>query len=490
MSPRLLARALLGTSLVGTALLGACGAVAPAYERPVPPVADRFPQAAPANAAASAPAASATAAADLRWQQFFGDANLRRLIEIALQHNRDLRIAVLNIEQARATAGLREADLWPTLNAGLTGARQPTASGGVSSLYSAGLQVPTYELDLFSRVRSLGDAATQQLLASQAARQAVQISLIAGVATAHLALQADDAALRVTRQTLQTRQDTQRLTRLRYENGASSLLDLRSSESLLAAARAGLAQQQRQRALDENALVLLLGQPLGQALPIDSPLDTPPDAPAGAAAGLAAHPPLPDVPAGIPSEVLARRPDVRQAEGQLIAANANIGAARAAFFPKITLTGSLGSVSGALSGLFKAGSGAWSFAPQLLQPIFDAGRNQANLAFSVAARDIAIAQYEKAIQTAFREVADALAGRSTLQDQLGAQAALVQAEQGRLDLTELRYRNGASSGLELLDAQRSLYAAQLALVQVQAQVQQNAVALYRVLGGGWNDTTR
>ena len=425
MSPRLLARALLGTSLVGTALLGACGAVAPAYERPVPPVADRFPQAAPANAAASAPAASATAAADLRWQQFFGDANLRRLIEIALQHNRDLRIAVLNIEQARATAGLREADLWPTLNAGLTGARQPTASGGVSSLYSAGLQVPTYELDLFSRVRSLGDAATQQLLASQAARQAVQISLIAGVATAHLALQADDAALRVTRQTLQTRQDTQRLTRLRYENGASSLLDLRSSESLLAAARAGLAQQQRQRALDENALVLLLGQPLGQALPIDSPLDTPPDAPAGAAAGLAAHPPLPDVPAGIPSEVLARRPDVRQAEGQLIAANANIGAARAAFFPKITLTGSLGSVSGALSGLFKAGSGAWSFAPQLLQPIFDAGRNQANLAFSVAARDIAIAQYEKAIQTAFREVADALAGRSTLQDQLGAQAALV-----------------------------------------------------------------
>jgi multidrug efflux system outer membrane protein len=191
------------------------------------------------------------------------------------------------------------------------------------------------------------------------------------------------------------------------------------------------------------------------------------------------------VPAGIPSEVLTRRPDVRQAELQLIAANANIGAARAAFFPRITLTASLGSVSGALSGLFKAGTGAWGFAPQLLQPIFDAGRNQANLAFSMAARDIAVAQYEKAIQTAFREVADALAGRATLQVQLRAQSALLQAEQGRLDLTELRFRNGASSALEVLDAQRSLYAAQLARVQVQALVQQNAVALYRVLGGGW-----
>jgi multidrug efflux system outer membrane protein len=192
----------------------------------------------------------------------------------------------------------------------------------------------------------------------------------------------------------------------------------------------------------------------------------------------------------MPSEVLTRRPDVRQAELLLIAANANIGAARAAFFPRITLTGSLGSVSGALSGLFKAGTGAWSFAPQLLQPIFDAGRNQANLALSVAARDIAVAQYEKAIQTAFREVADALAGRATLQDQLRAQAALAQAEQGRLDLTELRYRNGASSALEVLDAQRSLFAAQLAQVQVQALVQQNAVALYRVLGGGWSAAGR
>ena len=476
MSPRLLSGSLsaaLSAALLGASLLSACGALAPAYERPAAPVPDRFPNA--ASAASASASSTATPAADIPWPTFFTDARLRRRIEVALQNNRDLRVAVLNIEQARATARARDADLWPTLNAGITGSRQPTASGGVSSIYSAGLQVSAYELDLFNRVRSLGDAAAQQALASAEARKAVQISLIAAVATAHLALQADDEALRATQQTLQTRQDTLRLTKLRFDNGASSMLDLRGAESLQAAAEVNLAQQTRQRALDENALVLLLGM----ALPVDAP------AAPNTAPSLAANPALPEVPAGIPSDLLTRRPDVRQAELQLVAANANIAAARAAFFPKITLTGSLGSVSGALSGLFKAGTGAWSFAPQLLQPLFDAGRNQANLAFSVAARDIAVAQYEKAVQTAFREVADALAGRATLQDQLRAQTALAQAEQGRLDLTELRYRNGASSALEVLDAQRSLYAAQLARVQVQALVQQNAVAVYRVLGGGW-----
>jgi multidrug efflux system outer membrane protein len=194
---------------------------------------------------------------------------------------------------------------------------------------------------------------------------------------------------------------------------------------------------------------------------------------------------LPDVPAGLPSDLLTRRPDVRQAEALLLAANANIGAARAAFFPRLTLTGSLGSVSGALSGLFKSGTGAWALAPQLLGPVFDAGRNRAALRGAQVAEEIAEAQYEKTVQTAFREVADALAGRTTLQDQLQAQNALLQAELGRQQLTELRYRNGASSALELLDAQRSLFTAQLARVQLQAQVQQNAVTLYRVLGGGW-----
>jgi multidrug efflux system outer membrane protein len=299
----------------------------------------------------------------------------------------------------------------------------------------------------------------------------VQISLVSAVASTHIALAADDELLRVTQQTVATREDSLRLIKLRFDNGASSELDLRQAESLLEAARISLAQATRQRALDENALVLLVGQPL------------PGDLPAGLAVEAAAG--LPELPVGLPSEVLTRRPDVRQAEQQLIAANANIGAARAAFFPRITLTGSAGLASGHLSGLFKSGSSAWSFAPQLLQPIFDAGRNEGNLQLAMANRDIAVAQYERAVQSAFREVADALAGRATLGEQLLAQQRQLDAERTRNRLAELRYRNGATSYLELLDAQRSLFAAQQALVQGQAQSAQNLATLYKVLGGGW-----
>ena len=446
------------------AVLGACTSMAPPYERPPAPVAERF--------SLDTTTSGGPIATELPWQDFFADARLKRLIGAALQNNRDLRVAVLNIEQARAQARLRDADFWPTVSAGISTTRQPTATGGVSNVSSAGLQVTAYEADFFGRIRSLSDAGAAQLLASTEARKAVQISLIGAVATAHVALQGDDDLLRVTRLTVQTRQDSLRLIRLRFDNGASSALDLRSAESLLEAARVALAQQTRQRALDENALVLLLGQPLPADLP--------------AATGLSASAALPDLPPGLPSEVLVRRPDVRQAELQLVAANANIGAARAAFFPRITLTGSVGSVSAQLGNLFKAGTFGWSVAPQLLLPIFDAGRNQANLQLSNAARDMAVAQYEKAIQSAFREVSDALAGRATLQEQLAAQTAQTRAEQARLDLTDLRYRNGASNFLDVLDAQRSLFAAQQATVQAQAQVLQNAVTLYRVLGGGWS----
>jgi outer membrane protein, multidrug efflux system len=445
------------------AALASCSSMAPTYERPPAPVAAQFPD-------AGGPAA-ATPATEIPWQQFFSDERLKQLIGLALENNRDLRVAVLNIEQARAQVDSRRADLWPTLNAGLGGSRVPNATGSITSTYSAGVLVTAYELDLFGRVRSLSDAAVAQYLASEEARKAVQIGLVASVANAYLALQGDDELLRVTQQTLQTREDSLRLTRLRFDNGAASQLDLRQAESLFEAARAALAQFTRQRALDLNALVLLVGRSL--------PDDLPP------ATSIADAPSLPDLPAGLPSEVLVRRPDVRQAEQQLIAANANIGAARAAFLPKITLTGSAGSVSGELSGLFKSGSFAWSFAPQLLQPIFDAGRNQANLAIAQTGRDIAVAQYERAIQSAFREVADALAGRATLGDQLSAQQAQVRAEQDRYALAELRYRNGAASYLDVLDAQRSLFAAQQAAVQVQAQAAQNLVTLYRVLGGGW-----
>jgi multidrug efflux system outer membrane protein len=451
--------------LLALALSG-CSSMAPPLQRPALPVAVTF-----AGQAAGVPAAAPVATPE--WQKFFDDERLRQLITLALQNNRDLRLAVLNIEQARAQLELRRADPWPSLNAGLSGSRQPTSAGGISSSYSAGVLVTAYELDLFGRVRSLADASLAQYLATEEARKAVQISLLAAVANSYYALLGDEELLRITRQTLVTREDSYRLIKLRFDNGASSQIDLRQAESLLESARVTLAQATRQRALDENALVPLLGQ----ALPTDL----------AAAPGAAA---LPDLPVGLPSEVLLRRPDVRQAEQQLIAANASIGAARAAFFPRISLTGSVGSVSSELSGLFGSGM-AWSFAPQLLQPIFDAGRNQANLRASEVSRDIALAQYERAIQSAFREVADALAGRATLGQQLRAQQAQLKAEQDRYRLAELRYRGGAASYLDALDAQRSLFTAQQALLQVQTQSLQNGVTLYRVLGGGWTaDSTR
>jgi multidrug efflux system outer membrane protein len=319
-------------------------------------------------------------------------------------------------------------------------------------------------------VKSLADAALAQYLASEEARRAVQISLVAAVANAYLALQGDAELLRVTKQTLDTREASYRLIKLRFDNGASSQIDLRQAESLMESARAALTVATRQRSLDENALVLLVGQTL------------PKDLPEGLA--ITAATTLPDLPVGLPSEVLVRRPDVRQAEQQLIAANASIGAARAAFFPRITLTGSLGSVSSELSGLFGNGL-AWSFAPQLLQPIFDAGRNEANMRLSEVNRDIAVAQYERVIQSAFREVADALAGRATLGEQLLTLQALVRVEQDRYRLADLRYRNGASSFLDVLDSQRALFSAQLLQLQTQTQYSQNLVTLYRVLGGGW-----
>lgn len=449
------------------AVLSGCYSMAPAYERPVAPVAANFP----VGALPAKGTAAIDSAADLAWTQFFADARLKRLIELALANNRDLRIAVRNIEQARALVDARRADQLPTWNAGLSEARATKTGGGIGSSYSAGVLVTAYEADLFGRMRSLSEAAAAQSLATDEARKAVQISLVANVANTHLALLGDDQLLGITQQTLASREDSLRLTRLKFDHGATSLLDLRQAESLLEAARATLAQATRQRALDENALVLLLGQPLPAELP--------------AAQALTAQLVAAELPAGLPSDLLERRPDVRQAEQLLIGANANIGAARAAFFPRITLTGSLGSASSALDGLFRAGSFGWSIAPQLLQPIFDAGRNEANLKIAQAGRDIAAAQYERAVQSAFREVADALAGRATLGEQLAAQQAQLRAEQDRAQLTDLRYRNGASSYLEVLDAQRSLFATQQAVVQLQTQRVQNLVTLYRVLGGGW-----
>ena len=452
--------------LAAALLLAGCGSLAPAPSLPLLPVATGFP------GQGAGPVAS-NSASDIDWRNFFTDARLKRLIELALNNNRDLRVAVLAIDQARAQLQVRRADELPTVGAGINASRSPGSNGNIVSSYSAGLQITAYEFDFFGRVRNLSDAARAQVLATAEARKTVQISLVSAVAQAHLALQADEALLAATQQTLATRQESYKLTKLKLDNGATSELDLRQAESLLEGARVALAQQTRQRALDENALVLLLGQPL--------PADLPPPVVLGTAA------PMPDLPAGLPSELLQRRPDIRQAEQQLLAADANIGAARAAFYPRISLTTSVGLASNELSGLFKGGNLAWSFAPQLLAPIFDSGRNQANLESAKLAREVAVAQYEKAIQTAFREVSDALAGRATLGEQLRAQTAQAQAESVRMKLADLRYRNGVASYLDVLDAQRSLFAAQQAVVQVQAQQLQNQVTLYKVLGGGWSE---
>ncbi len=456
------------SALTGVALalsLAGCATMIPNYERPAAPVAAAYPGAPAAQAPAGA------AASDIEWQNYFGDLRLKRLIDVALQNNRDLRVSVLNIEQARAQYQVRRADELPTVGIGATGSRLPSGSGSIVSVYTAGFSVTAYELDFFGRVRSLSQAALAQYLSTEEARKNVQIALISSVANTYLNLLADDELLAVTRRTLVTREESLKLTKLKFDAGAASELDYRQAESLFEGARATLAQLIRQRALDENALVLLLGQPL------------PPDLPQGSS--IASQNLINELPVGVPSEVLARRPDVRQAEQQLIAANANIGAARAAFFPRITLTGSAGSASSELSGLFKSGSAAWSFMPQLLLPLFDAGRNQANLDIANVSRDIAVAQYEKAIQTAFREVSDSLAGQATLGEQVRAQEAQANAEAVRFKLADLRYRNGAASYLDVLDAQRSLFAAQQAVVQVQAAQVQNQVTLYKVLGGGW-----
>lgn len=440
--------------------LSACSFI-PTYQRPAAPVPAVFP-------GASTAAQEGVAAADLAWADFLGDARLRRLVELALKNNRDLRVATLNVEQVRAQFGVQRADLLPTLGGGLQASSAPV-NGGNQRSYTAGLQVSGFELDLFGRVKSLTEAAAARYFASDEGRRAAQVALVAGVATVELALRADDELLRITRRTLASREEALKLTRVRFDGGVAAEPEVQVANSLLAAARANVLALQRQRAQNQNALVLLLGQALPDA-------DDLPAAPALDASVLRA------LPAALQSDVLLQRPDIRQSEQALVAANANIGAARAAFFPRIALTGSVGFASNELKGLFD--NTAWSFTGQLLQPLFDAGRNQANLDSARAGREIAVAQYERAIQTAFREVADALAGRATLGDQLAAQQAQAEAETRRLALADLLFKGGAASALDRLDAERSALAAQQAVVQLQLAQLQNNVQLYRALGGG------
>jgi len=419
------------------------------------------------------------AAADINWQDYFTDPQLQALIQLALQNNRDQRMAVLRVEQARAQFDIQRSAEYPAGNGIGTFTRQPsTTTGKYGSVYQVGLGITSWEIDFFGRIAALKEQALAQYFATDEARKASQISLVSAVASGWLTLVSDEELMDLSRRTLKTREESVKLTRLRLDNGVSSELDMRQAESLAEQARATLAQQERQRMLDENAMVLLIGQAI------------PDDIRAGLSTSrLARTAPMQALPAGLPSDLLQHRPDIVAAEQQLIGANANIGAARAAFFPRISLTAQVGTVSSDLSNLFKSGSWAFSLTPQALLPIFDAGRNQANLKAAQVGRDIAVAQYEKSIQTAFREVADALAGRATLQNQLDAQTAQTQSDTQRFELSDLRYRNGVSSYLDLLDAQRSLFASEQALVLTRLQQLQNQVVLYKVLGGGWSKTT-
>jgi len=454
--------------LLAAGVLSGCS-LAPTYQRPAAPVAATYP------AGASQQSEGSTAA--IGWRNFFPDPRLRALIAAALDNNRDLRIAALRIEQARAQYDIQRADLLPSVNATASGSRARSFINGapvVGNNYQVGLGLTAFELDFFGRVRNLKDAALAQYLSTGEAHLSARISLIAEVAKAYLTERAYDEEYDLARRTLQGRETGYKLAKQRFDVGASSALDLKQEEVLVQTARVSLATLTRQRAQALNALTLLVGKPLTGLPPAHS---------------LAEQNIVTDIPAGLPSDLLTRRPDIRAAEQSLIAANANIGAARAAFFPRISLTAALGTASPELSGLFDAGSDTWSFVPQLTLPIFDAGRNRANLDVAKVSKDIAVATYEKTIQTAFREVADALAARATLEDQIAAQREVQQAQAERLKLSKQRYENGIASSLDVLDAERELYTAQQNLIQARLLRLTNAIDLYRALGGGINETT-
>lgn len=459
------------TNLVAAVLLalGGCSQFQP-LQRPDVALPAQWPQASAAGAAVS------VGQGGLPWQGFIADAKLKTLVEQALANNQDARVAALQVAQVRAQYRIRDAARWPVVAAGITSSRQTVGDNEpIKSTLTSGLQVAAWEIDLFGRLESLKEAALAQYLATEEAQRGVQLSLVTAVASAWLSERANQAQLSLIRQTLAGREASLRLTRLRFDHGVASALDLRQAESLAAAAQVALAQQQRQWALDRHALALLVGQPVADGQWAAA-------SPATGVGGVA-EPVLAEVPVGLPSAVLLLRPDIAAAEQQLVAANAQMGAARAAFFPRVSLTASLGSASSELSGLFKAGSWGWSLAPQALLPIFDRGANQAGLESAQAGRDIALAQYEKAIQGAFKEVNDALASRHWLADQQAAQQRLVAAEAERVRLSTLRVDQGVAGQLELLDAQRSLFAAQQSLLQTQLALSLNRVALFKATAG-------
>jgi multidrug efflux system outer membrane protein len=452
--------------------------MAPKYERPAAPVPAAWPGSGASRAEGAQPAQKPVA--DIPWREFFVDKKLSALIELALKNNRDLRVATLNIERFRALYQIRRSDLLPKVDAsaGANFQRVPadlSATGRAVTVdqYSVGVGFLSYELDLFGRVQSLKDQALEQFLATDQTRRSVQISLVSQVADGYLTLAADRERLKLAKETLASQQDSYQLIGRRYEAGVSSLLESLQARTSVDTARVDIARFTALAAQDENALNLLVGSPI--------PADLLPEALSETLTAVKGVPP------GLPSEVLLRRPDILQAEADLKGANANIGAARAAFFPRVTLNSSVGFGSSELAGLFKAGSFAWSVAPGVSLPIFDGGSNKANLKVAEVDRDIMIARYEQAIQTAFREVADVLAQRGNIDEQLTAQQSLTDATAERYSLSQARFEKGVDSHLNVLDSQRSLYGAQQGLISVRLSRLANLVTLYKVLGGGDTD---
>ncbi|HPN86945.1 MAG TPA: efflux transporter outer membrane subunit [Smithella sp.] len=447
--------------------------MAPQYSRPDAPVPSEWPTG-PAYEETK-PSPSVPAAMELPWREFIPDENLRKVIEAALNNNRDLRLAALNVERARAYYGIQRAELLPSVRGvgSMYKERTPadlssTGSAYTAKRYDVNLGIASWEIDFFGRIRNLKDTALEQYLATEEARRSAQIVLVSSVAQAYMALAADREAGQMVTSTLKTQEELYRLIKKRADAGMASELDLRQAQSQVDAARGDAALYTQLVAQDENALNFLVGSPVPrELLPVNLKSVTPPR----------------DISAGLSSAALLSRPDILAAEHRLKGASANIGAARAAFFPRITLTASAGTASDELSGLFKSGSGTWLFSPQVVVPIFDARTWHAYDVTKIE-KEISIAEYEKAVQTAFRDVADALAERGTVSQRLAAQQSLVNALMATHRLSEMRYHKGIDSYLSVLDAQRSLYGAEKGLIMLRLTEINNLITLYKALGGG------
>jgi len=448
----------------------------PKYHRPAAAISPTWPKAQGQIRGAT----NAIPAADIGWREFFRDPRLQQLIELALTNNPDLRVAMLNVEQTRELYRVQRNALIPTVDVNYNSSRQRIAygfagngQGATYNQFNVNLGVAQYELDLFGRVRSLKTQALETYFATEEAQKSAQITLVAEVSAAYLTERELAEQLALARQSLRAARNVYDLTKSSYEGGVLSRLDLNAADIQMQTARANLAGYEQQLGQADNYLVLLVGHPLSDDLPAPQPFNP--------------QICLSDLPAGLPSDLLQRRPDILEAEHQLKAASANIGAARAAFFPTITLTGSAGYSSTSLQNLFAPGSQAWNFSPQVVWPIFAAGTAWAELKAAQAGRLMEVANYQKAIQTAFREVADSLVARDTVKTQLAANQALVRAERQNYELTQARFRTGVDSSLNVLVAQQALDNARQNLIQSQYSRLFNLINLYQALGGGWQE---